>query len=631
MTRKYIFLAALMLLVAGSAMASSFVVPSDDEMVAKSAAVLIGTVEGSYTDEVDGTIETIYEIRAERAFKGFFRADELVRVVAYGGMIGDRGVLVPGEARFEQGEHVLVFLTMQRGRWHTTDFTLGKFKFATSTKGERLLVRDMDDVFGWDRNGNVHRERVRREEGFLRFVEERVKGRAVADDYTVDAADVTLAPVPSTDKFAIVANAAPFPAATYTDWVNNQPVRWPNISAGVTVYKRSTQNIAGVADGGVAVIQNGLAAWNNECGSNINLIYGGQVATASANHDSTRVVEFNDPQGRVAGSWTGSGTVAITFISFAGEHTFNSQQWLTITDFDVVFQDGYTYNTTSFPVAMTHELGHGIGWRHSNQDYATGGSCNSSVEECTSAAIMNSVVNSAFGYTLQPWDVNAAQSVYPGGTCGGGCTPVSITGQPSSSTIAVGGSVTLSVTASGTGPFTYQWYVGTSGNTANPIPVTTSSLTVQPGSTTSYWVRVTNSCGTANSNTATITVTTTTLAASSASKLFLVTPCRAFDSRAGAPAYSASTRLVQITGVCGIPSTAKAVVFNIAAAAPPAAGFLTVYPGNGAAPPGTTTLSYRTGRTRANNGVMRLSSQGVLGVYNSGPAVHFIVDVTGYF
>src|SRR6185295_6609896 len=98
------------------------------------------------------------------------------------------------------------------------------------------------------------------------------------------------------------------------------------------------------------------------------------------------------------------------------------------------------------------------------------------------------------------WDVNAAQSVYPGGTCGGGCTPVSITAQPSSSTIAVGGSVTLSVTASGTGPFTYQWYVGTSGNTANPIPVTTSSLTVQPGSTTSYWVRVTNSCGTANSN-----------------------------------------------------------------------------------------------------------------------------------
>lgn len=630
MTRKFTLFAA-MVLIASSAVAGTFVVPTDDEMVAKSSAVLIGTVEGAYVQETENTIETIYEIRAERGIKGFFQRDELVRVFAYGGRIGDRGVIVPGEARFEQGERVLLFLTMQGSRWHTTDFTLGKFRFATSTKGERLLVRDLDDVLGWDRNGAPHHEKVRREDGFLQFVEQRAKGRPAANDYSVDASEVTLAPAPSTEKFAVVANAAPFPAATYTDWVNNQPVRWPNISAGVTVYKRSDQNIAGAPDGGVATIQNGLAAWNNDCGSNINLIYGGQVATASANHDSTRVVEFNDPQSRVAGSWTGSGTVAITFISFAGEHTFLSQQWLNITDFDVVFQNGYTYNTTSFPVAMTHELGHGIGWRHSNQDYATGGTCNSSVEECTSAAIMNSVVNSAYGFTLQPWDINAARSVYPGGTCGGGCTPPSITSQPQSSTVAVGGTVTLTAGATGTTPLSYQWYVGTSGNTANPIPNTTSSLTVQPGSTTSYWVRVTNSCGTANSNTATITVTTTTLASGAASKLYLVTPCRVFDSRSSTPAYPASTRLVQITGACGIPSTARAIVMNITVVSPSASGFMTVYPGTGSAPPATTTISYRTARTRANNAVMRLSSQGRLGVYNGGPAVHFLIDVTGYF
>jgi len=73
------------------------------------------------------------------------------------------------------------------------------------------------------------------------------------------------------------------------------------------------------------------------------------------------------------------------------------------------------------------------------------------------------------------------------------------------------------------------------------------------------------------------------------------------------------------------------VVLNITAVAPSGNGALVVYPGTGAAPPNTSTLSYRAGRTRANNAVMRLSSAGRLGVYNIGPAVDYIVDVTGYF
>ena len=53
---------------------------------------------------------------------------------------------------------------------------------------------------------------------------------------------------------------------------------------------------------------------------------------------------------------------------------------------------------------------------------------------------------------------------------------------------------TLSVIASnGTTPYSYQWYVGISGNTTNPISgATSSTFTASPSSTTSYWVRVTD-------------------------------------------------------------------------------------------------------------------------------------------
>jgi hypothetical protein len=505
--RSQILAVALVLLCcAGAAQATSFVVPSDDELIAKSQVIVTGTIEGAYVEERDGMIQTVYELRVERSLKGEAHSSELLRFWSLGGVLGDRGLFVAGAPHFDQGDRVLMFLTSQKGILTPTDLTLGKFRFVVSTSGDRLLVRDMEDVVGWDRNGDLHTEQVRREEGFLRFISDRLRGRKAAADYVVDAAEVTLPPHEGPGRFRAQVNA-PFPGATYTSWVNGQPTRWPNIAAGVTFRKRADQNISGVADGGVSVIQNGLAAWTNDCGSVINLIYGGTTPTPSANFDGISVVEFNDPQQRISGSWTGSGTIGICFNSFSNTHTFDGRTWWSISDADVVFQDGYPGTHPTFPTAMTHELGHGIGWRHSNQDYSTGGACNSSIEECTSAAIMNSSVNSGYGYTLQPWDINAARSVYPGGTCGGTCTPPAITGQPTSRTITRGASTTLTVTATGTAPVSYQWYTGTSGNTANPIAgATSSSLTVSPSSTTTYWVRVSNSCGTVNSATATVTV-----------------------------------------------------------------------------------------------------------------------------
>lgn len=85
-------------------------------------------------------------------------------------------------------------------------------------------------------------------------------------------------------------------------------------------------------------------------------------------------------------------------------------------------------------------------------------------------------------------------------------TPV-IGGHPTSVQIANGSSATFSVAASG-GSLDYQWYSGTSGNTANPVSGATSSSFTTPALTSgaSYWVRVSNTTGTANSNTATATV-----------------------------------------------------------------------------------------------------------------------------
>ena len=512
MNRPFLLCVAALLLIVPSAAATSFIMPDDSELLAKSSAVIIATVERASVEERGHEIETVYDIRVERALKGAAKRNELIQVVSPGGALKDRGVIVEGAAHFAAGERVLLFLTRDGGRWHPTDMTLGKFRFRTSTTGERLLVRDLEDVVGWDRLGRVHREPIRREEPFLRFLEDRVTGRPSSSDYFVEPSAVTL----ELEAQDVAINATPFPPGTYTVNINGRPTRWP--SPNVVVRKRVDQNASGTADGGVSVIQNGLAAWTNECGSNINLTYGGTTPTASVNHDGVNVVEFNDPQNRVDGSWTGSGTIARAFTSYASTHLFDSVTWWNITGVDVVFQNGYPGTHPSFPTAMTHELGHGIGWRHSNAHFTSSNPevdepCIPSVEECSNSAIMYAVVNSAFGYNLQTWDINAVQSVYPGNTCGPSCTPPSITVQPLSQPSVPGTVLTLSVSATGTGPLLYQWYRGASGNTSSPVVGATSpSLTfVFAMPAQSFWVRVSNACGSTNSAAAYITPMQTTI------------------------------------------------------------------------------------------------------------------------
>ena len=92
------------------------------------------------------------------------------------------------------------------------------------------------------------------------------------------------------------------------------------------------------------------------------------------------------------------------------------------------------------------------------------------------------------------------------------CTAPSITLQPQGQTIQSGQTAMLSVSASGTS-LTYQWYQGTSGNTSSPISGATSSSYTTPAltQTTSYWVRVSQTCSSAtvDSITATVSITVT--------------------------------------------------------------------------------------------------------------------------
>jgi len=87
---------------------------------------------------------------------------------------------------------------------------------------------------------------------------------------------------------------------------------------------------------------------------------------------------------------------------------------------------------------------------------------------------------------------------------------INITSPPQSTPISSNGPTTFSITAAGTFAVSYQWYQVNTGfdyvtyprgaHSSTPIGTNSNTLQVSPTATTAYWVRVSNACGSVDSD-----------------------------------------------------------------------------------------------------------------------------------
>jgi uncharacterized repeat protein (TIGR01451 family) len=196
-----------------------------------------------------------------------------------------------------------------------------------------------------------------------------------------------------------------------------------------------------------------------------------------------------------------------------------------------------------------------------------------------------------------------------GGAGGGTCTGAGTGDINDTVNLPAGGSVTYILTGTVT--------AGTTGSLSNTATVTAPGAVTDPDPAD-------------NSATDTDTVI--------GQLFFALTPCRVVDTRGGAPIggpalQGQQTRTLAVAGICGIPSTAKAIAVNLTANQPTAAGFIVLFPAGLPQPP-TSNVNYALGRTRANNAVVTLNGLGEIAAFAGQPAgttVHLILDVSGYF
>ncbi|MBV8199428.1 MAG: hypothetical protein JOZ15_02285 [Acidobacteria bacterium] len=122
-----------------------------------------------------------------------------------------------------------------------------------------------------------------------------------------------------------------------------------------------------------------------------------------------------------------------------------------------------------------------------------------------------------------------------------------------------------------------------------------------------------------------------------ATHFYTLTPCRVLDTRTTGGHLTGNTpSLYEIAGLCGVPTAATAVAFNVTAVSATAAVDLQLYPGDQPAP-GTNAVSADPSRpVRAGAAVIALAAAGagtvaVLPTFHTPGQVDLVLDVSGYY
>ena len=491
-------------------LAMTYVVPADRFEIERSSAIVVGRVLRSQVARApESGIETVTDVAVEEAIKG--DPGFVVQVHVPGGVLGDDATLLPGAPSFTDGERVLLFLYRRAdGSFAVNDLQLGAFHFV-----DGLFLRDQ--LVGWDPDGRVHEEQPRSAERFLDYVRGVARGEAVSGEYFVSPDPSAANATAASDGLRPAGNAA-FTATSYTlQYAGGVGSRWNVFPSAVNWNQGNSET--GALGSGTSQINIAFNAWNAA---------GTHYVLAGASPNTKGFLDAADGVNNIvfekdltsAGiqpfSCTNGGALGMGGMHKAGfgaaAHVFHGETFATTLEADVSMNQGIANCTTGqlalseFASVMTHEVGHTLGLRHSDQNRLVNAACSTDVTlECSGQAIMNHILVSGLNGHLQTWDKTAIDAVYGSGPA---CISPSIAQQPSGATITSGTTARLSVTAAGTGPFSYQWYSGASGNTSAPLSgESLATVVVGPSATTSYWVRVTGQCApSADSSSALVTV-----------------------------------------------------------------------------------------------------------------------------
>jgi len=561
--KAYWLTCILTVLWASIAGATTIVMPTDEQLIAKSPLIVEGTVVHSAAVDRGNAIWTETTVSVANVIKGQLPVTgeqlpgqpatgngQQLTIREIGGVLDNRITKIFGAPEYHDGEHVLLFLTpTPRGDYQTVDLYVGKFSEETTLAGQRLWARhdDAGDVTLLDHDFNpVAPSHMQRDAtNFEQYINDRVAGKPGIRNYDVlnpvvvnvgqDLSLSSLHGQAESSSYVVSPDFTMISEPTIYRWFafeNGQSAKW---------YSNGTQ--PGYSGGGVNEVQTAINVWTGYTSALIKYSYAGTTTTMGGLDAPNGVNEilFNDPKGEIAGSWnpaTGGVVGQGGFNGIAGAQTWNAPftadathtqkaySAYNITEGNLTIQDNVSSTTgissATLAEIVAHEFGHTLGFGHSTDP----------------TALMYASVSPG-GPSLRSDDQTAARWLYQNGNHSGGgggtptvpAAPTGLTASPS------GANVTLtwndnatdetaqsifmsigtgafskvtdlaanqtSVTLTGFGTGTYRFYVTASNSVGSSAQSNTVSVTISASITPAF--TYTQTTGTAGTTTFTFT------------------------------------------------------------------------------------------------------------------------------
>ncbi len=358
-------------LLSPAAFATSFVMASDRDLAAGSDVIARVRVMDVSPAPVEGMPATDVLAEVEQLVQGSVSGGSIV-VRIPGGSKNRKLFQVYGAPGFRKGERALLFLVAQDdGTYRIRHLMLGAFH-EVAAGGRALALRDLSGATEVKAAGRTESSAVWRQprdlERFSGWLADRAAGKVRAADYFVEPSQLT---------------------ADFT-FLEDQglKVRWFEFDQGQSVsWRWESAGQPGLAGGGAAELQRGLAIWNGDGATNVDYRYAGTTGGGAIDRqDGTNTLLFNrsipdvDPYECDRG-----GVLAVggPWLDQDVRGTYRDEIYLRALEADIFTNQnlGCFFQNSASPSQaaeelFTHELGHTLGLGHSCGD-ADSGACNS--------------------------------------------------------------------------------------------------------------------------------------------------------------------------------------------------------------------------------------------------------------